>query len=201
MPHYFEYDPNMVSNRHEISFEILGKRFSLMSDNGVFSKSELDDGTRTLIETSFNQRLNGKVLDLGCGIGTVGLVLKSLLFDLEVEMVDVQHNAVELAKENIKRLKLEGIKAYESDVVESVTTSFNYVLTNPPIRAGKATVHQFFDGAYKVLENDGVLLVVIRKSHGAPSAKVYLENLFGNCEILKRNKGFYILKSVKTANK
>ena len=43
MPHYFEYDPNMVSNRHEISFEILGKRFSLMSDNGVFSKSELDD--------------------------------------------------------------------------------------------------------------------------------------------------------------
>jgi 16S rRNA (guanine1207-N2)-methyltransferase len=146
-------------------------------------------------------KLKGKVLDLGCGIGTVGLVLKSLLFDLEVEMVDVQHNAVELAKENIKRLKLEGIKAYESDVVESVTTSFNYVLTNPPIRAGKATVHQFFDGAYKVLENDGVLLVVIRKSHGAPSAKVYLENLFGNCEILKRNKGFYILKSVKTANK
>jgi 16S rRNA (guanine1207-N2)-methyltransferase len=201
MPHYFEYDPNMVSNRHEISFEILGKRFSLMSDNGVFSKSELDDGTRTLIETSFNLRLNGKVLDLGCGIGTVGLVLKSLLFDLEVEMVDVQHNAVELAKENIKRLKLEGIKAYESDVVEAITTSFNYVLTNPPIRAGKATVHQFFDGAYKVLENDGVLLVVIRKSHGAPSAKVYLENLFGNCEILKRNKGFYILKSVKTANK
>ena len=88
-----------------------------------------------------------------------------------------------------------------SDVVEAVTTSFNYVLTNPPIRAGKATVHQFFDGAYKVLENDGVLLVVISKSHGAPSAKVYLENLFGNCEILKRNKGFYILKSVKTANK
>jgi len=45
MPHYFEYDPNMVSNRHEIKFEILGKKFSLMSDNGVFSKSELDDGT------------------------------------------------------------------------------------------------------------------------------------------------------------
>jgi 16S rRNA (guanine1207-N2)-methyltransferase len=116
-------------------------------------------------------------------------------------MVDVQHNAVELAKENIKRLKLEDIEAYESNVVDSVTTSFDYVLTNPPIRAGKATVHEFFNGAYKVLKNDGVLLVVIRKSHGAPSAKVYLENLFGNCEILKRNKGFYILKSVKTANK
>lgn len=198
MPHYFEYDPNMVSNRHEIRFEILGKKFNLMSDNGVFSKSELDEGTRTLIETSFNQRLNGKVLDLGCGIGTVGLVLKSLLSSLQVSMVDVQHNAVELAKENIKRLKLEGIEAYESNVVESVTTTFNYVLTNPPIRAGKATVHEFFDGAYKVLEKDGVLLVVIRKSHGAPSAKVYLENLFGNCEILRRNKGFYILKSIKS---
>lgn len=198
MPHYFEYDPNMVSNRHEVRFEILGKKFSLMSDNGVFSKSELDEGTRTLIETSFNHRLNGKVLDLGCAIGTVGLVLKSLLNDLQVTMVDVQHNAVELAKENIKRLKLEGIEAYESNVVESVSTTFDYVLTNPPIRAGKAIVHQFFDGAYKVLKDNGVLLVVIRKSHGAPSAKLYLENLFGNCEILRRNKGFYILKSIKS---
>jgi 16S rRNA (guanine1207-N2)-methyltransferase len=197
MPHYFEYDPNMVSNRHDVRFEILGKKFNLISDNGVFSKSELDDGTRTLIETSYNHGLYGDVLDLGCGIGTVGLVLKSLLTDLQVTMVDIQHNAVELAKENIKRLKLEGIEAYESNVVESVTTSFDYVLTNPPIRAGKATVHEFFNGAYKVLKNDGVLLVVIRKSHGAPSAKVYLEDLFGNCEILKRNKGFYILKSVK----
>jgi len=197
MPHYFEYDPNMVSNRHEIKFEILGKKFSLMSDNGVFSKSELDDGTRTLIEASFNHRLNGSVLDLGCGIGTVGLVLKSLLTDLQVTMVDIQHNAVELAKENIKRLKLENIEAYESNIVEQVSTTFDYVLTNPPIRAGKTTVHQFFDGAYKVLNRSGVLLVVIRKSHGAPSAKIYLENLFGNCEILKRNKGFYILKSVK----
>ncbi|MBQ9730592.1 MAG: class I SAM-dependent methyltransferase [Bacilli bacterium] len=169
-----------------------------MSDNGVFSKSELDDGTRTLIETSFNHGLSGKVLDLGCAIGTVGLVLKSLLNDLQVTMVDVQHNAVELAKENIKRLKLDGIEAYESDVVESVQTTFDYVLTNPPIRAGKAVVHQFFDGAYKVLKSNGVLLVVIRKSHGAPSAKVYLENFFGNCEILRRNKGFYILKSIKS---
>ena len=198
MPHYFEYDPNMISNRHEIKFEILGRKFNLMSDNGVFSKSELDDGTRTLIETSFNHGLRGKVLDLGCAIGTVGLVLKSLLNDLQVTMVDVQHNAVELAKENIKRLKLDGIEAYESDVVESVQTTFDYVLTNPPIRAGKAVVHQFFDGAYKVLKSNGVLLVVIRKSHGAPSAKVYLENLFGNCEILRRNKGFYILKSIKS---
>lgn len=198
MPHYFEYDPNMVSNRHEIKFEILGRKFNLMSDNGVFSKSELDDGTRTLIETSFNHGLSGKVLDLGCAIGTVGLVLKSLLNDLQVTMVDVQHNAVELAKENIKRLKLDGIEAYESDVVESVQTTFDYVLTNPPIRAGKAVVHQFFDGAYKVLKSNGVLLVVIRKSHGAPSAKVYLENFFGNCEILRRNKGFYILKSIKS---
>ena len=115
MAHYFEYDPNMVSNKHEVRFEILGKNFSLMSDNGVFSKSELDDGTRTLIETSFNHRLNGSVLDLGCGIGTVGLVLKSLLDELHVEMVDVQHNAVELAKENIKRLKLEGIEATDEE--------------------------------------------------------------------------------------
>ena len=197
MPHYFEYDPNMVSNRHEISFEILGKRFSLMSDNGVFSKSELDDGTRTLIETSFNHRLNGKVLDLGCGIGTVGLVLKSLLFNLEVEMVDVQHNAVELAKENIKRLKLEGIKAYESDVVGGVTTTFNYVLTNPPIRAGKVVVNRVIEEGYQRLTKGGSIWVVIQKKQGADSMKKKMEEVFGNVEIVDKDKGYFIFRSYK----
>ena len=197
MPQYFEYDPNLKSERKQISFDLLGKHFVLTSDNGVFSKDELDEGTKTLIETSYKHGLYGDVLDLGCGIGTVGIVLKTVQKDLSFTLVDVQKNAVSLAKENVLKYELKDVEVFESDIVKSIEKTYDFVLTNPPIRAGKNTVRAFFDGAYKVLKNNGELIVVIRKSHGAPSAKIYLEELFGNCEILKRNKGFYILRSVK----
>lgn len=198
MPQYFEYDPNLKSERKQISFNILGERFVLTSDNGVFSKDELDEGTKTLIETSYKYGLYGDVLDLGCGIGTVGIVLKKVQNNLNFTLVDIQKNAILLAKENVEKSGLKDVEVFESDIVKSIEKTYDFVLTNPPIRAGKNTVYAFFDGAYKVLKKDGKLIVVIRKSHGAPSAKIYLEKLFGNCEILKRNKGFYILKSEKS---
>ncbi len=197
MAHYFEYDEKMKSEKRDVKFSILGHSFNLVSDNGVFSKDELDDGTKTLIESAYSYGLKGTILDLGCGIGTVGIVLKKAIKDIAVTMVDINPLAVRLANENIQNLSLDQIECFESNGIDKIEKKYNFVLTNPPIRAGKKVVYSFFDGSYEVLEKNGVLLVVIRKSHGAPSAKTYLENLFGNCEILKRNKGFYILKSVK----
>jgi 16S rRNA (guanine1207-N2)-methyltransferase len=74
---------------------------------------------------------------------------------------------------------------------------FSSVVTNPPIRAGKEVINKIYDGAYLHLVSKGELWVVIQKKQGAPSTKDYLTNLFGNCEIVKRDKGYYILKSIK----
>ncbi|RNM38316.1 class I SAM-dependent methyltransferase, partial [Staphylococcus aureus] len=48
---------------------------------------------------------------------------------------------------------------------------FDYVLTNPPIRAGKEVVHRIFEEAYQQLNSQGELYVVIQKKQGMPSTK------------------------------
>ena len=74
---------------------------------------------------------------------------------------------------------------------------FTDIVTNPPIRAGKAVIYKMFEEAYDHLEEDGALWVVIRKAQGALSAKAKIESVFGNCEIVHRDKGYFVLKSVK----
>ncbi len=80
------------------------------------------------------------------------------------------------------------------DVVE---TQYAAVITNPPIRAGKKIVHSILAGAKDHLMTGGSLIAVIQKKQGAPSAQVKMEEVFGNCEVLLKRKGYFILKSVK----
>ena len=197
MSHYFKDDPNLKSEIREINFLLFNRAFSFSSDAGVFSKNELDEGTKTLLESTIKQNLSGRVLDLGCGIGMVGVVLGVLYPELTVDLIDVNHRALNLASINKERYHLENLNVFYSDGFQQIQTKYNFVVTNPPIRAGKTVIYSFFDGSYEHLIEGGILLVVIRKSHGAPSAKQKLEELFGNCEIIDRNKGYYVLKSVK----
>lgn len=197
MSHYFKDDPNLKSEIREIDFLLFNRAFSFSSDAGVFSKNELDEGTKTLLECTIRQNLSGRVLDLGCGIGMVGVVLGVLYPELTVDLTDVNHRALNLASINKEHYHLENLNVFYSDGFQQIQTKYNFVVTNPPIRAGKMVVYSFFDGSYEHLVEGGILLVVIRKSHGAPSAKQKLEELFGNCEIIDRNKGYYVLKSVK----
>ena len=198
MNHYFEDNRHLKSNRKDFSFRFWCFNYSFVSDNGVFSKEELDEGTRILLETALENKLEGKVLDLGCGIGPVGVVVKHNFPNCEVEMVDVNPRALELAKENAKRNHVD-TKIYLSDAFENIETrDFSAILVNPPIRAGKTVIYKMFDQSYEHLNHDGCLWVVMRKSHGALSAKKKLEEVFGNCEIKKRDKGFYVLCSRKS---
>ena len=197
MSHYFEDTRHLKSNRKDFSFRFWCFNYSFVSDNGVFSKEELDEGTRILLETALENKLEGKVLDLGCGIGPVGVVVKHNFPECEVEMVDVNPRALELAKENAKRNHVD-TKIYLSDAFENIETrDFSAILVNPPIRAGKAVIYKMFDQSIQHLKENGCLWVVMRKSHGALSAKKKLEEIYGNCEIVNREKGFYILCSQK----
>ena len=197
MSHYFEDTRHLKSNRKDFSFRFWCFNYSFVSDNGVFSIEELDEGTSILLETALENKLEGKVLDLGCGIGPVGVVVKHNFPNCEVEMVDVNPRALELAKENAKRNHVD-TKIYLSDAFENIETrDFSAILVNPPIRAGKAVIYKMFDQSIQHLKENGCLWVVMRKSHGALRAKKKLEEIYGNCEIVNREKGFYILCSQK----
>ncbi len=197
MNHYFDDNRHLKSNRKEISFRFWCFNYSFVLDNGVFSKDGIDTGSRILLEWVSKQTLGNRILDLGCGYGTIGIILKKIFPESEFHMVDVNPRALELAKENAKLNDVD-VNIYESNIYDQITTDdFSDIITNPPIRAGKAVIYQMFEEAYDHLCEGGRLWVVIRKSHGALSAQKKIAPVFGNCEVVKKDKGFYVLMAKK----
>src|SRR5699024_11066333 len=108
------------------------------------------------------------------------------------------HLGLSLSIKNKKQNHLEHVEIKESDGLSRVEDdAFDFVLTNPPIRAGKKVVHSILADAYDKLKVNGALYVVIQKKQGMPSAKKKMEDIFGNVEVLEKRKGYYILRSVK----
>ncbi len=196
--HYYSHNPDVESNPQTITFELRGQSFRFKTDQGVFSKKEVDFGSRVLIETFELPDAEGPLLDVGCGYGPIGLSLAKDYHDRTVHMVDVNERALSLARENAKENKVQNVRIYQSDRYSKVVEkNFAAILTNPPIRAGKETVHSILENSYEHLSELGELWVVIQKKQGAPSAMDKMETLFSNVEIVAKKKGYYILKSVK----
>ena len=145
--------------------------------------------------------LFGKILDLGSGYGALGLTLALFNPNCQFVLADVNERALALAKENQKRLHLENVTCCISDIYENITELFHSIVINPPIRAGKKVIYPMFKGAYEHLIDDGSLFIVIRKSHGAHSAEAYIKSVFGNCALLKKEKGYYIYEAKKGTTK
>ena len=197
MEHYFTNDENAISDEREFQVEVLGRKFNFITDIGVFSKGELDDASRLLIETFDSLELLGDILDVGCGYGAIGIALASNRPNDQVHMIDVNRRAVDLANRNAELNGVKNACAYESNCYQNVDTKFSNIVSNPPIRAGKKIVHQILEEAFDYLEDEGTLMVVIGKQHGAASAQAKMREVFGNVERIQRKKGFWILQSVK----
>lgn len=196
--HYYSKNPHVKSEPKQWSAVLRGQTFSFMTDAGVFSKGEVDFGSRLLIDTFREPAIEGDILDVGCGYGPVGLSIASLLPERSIQMVDVNERALALSETNAKKNAITNVIVYSSDALDQVETkNFAAILTNPPIRAGKEIVFKFYEQAYEYLVVEGELWVVIQKKQGAPSTIARLEELFGNAEIVEKSKGYYIIKSKK----
>lgn len=195
MSQYFDNDKSIKSDKKLISFNFDNKKYNIYSDNGVFSKDRFDYGTRVLLDSININELSGNVLDLGCGIGVVGVILGTINKNINIDMVDVNERAISLAKENIS---LNGVTAdvFISDVYSNVNKKYDYIITNPPIRAGKEVIRKFLLGGYDYLNDNGILYFVMRKDHGVKSMIKELENKY-IVSIINKDKGFYVVKIVK----
>lgn len=195
--HY--YTPNPTTNRDQrvIEATLRGRKLKLTTDAGVFSKNEIDFGSRLLIETMEFAR-NAQVLDVGCGYGPIGLSAAVLAPEGQVTMVDINERAIELAQTNARANGVSNVTIMQSDALAAVKDRrFDVVLTNPPIRAGKETVHRIFAEAAEVLVEGGTLWIVIQKKQGAPSAFAKLQQLFSRVEEMAKSKGYRIFKATK----
>lgn len=195
--HYYSQQPDVRHDRRTIHTVLRGKSLRFTSDAGVFSKGDIDYGSRVLIEM-MEIPDGSNVLDVGCGYGPIGISAACLTPSGHVTMIDINSRAVALSRENAQQNGLGNVTVLESDVLSAVEgLTFDVILTNPPIRAGKAVVHQIFEEAYAHLNDGGSLWVVIQKKQGAPSAAAKLESLFSEVEELGKDKGYRILRAIK----
>lgn len=191
---YYAENPDAAHEIHELRVELLGQKMTFLTDAGVFSKKIVDFGSQLLLKClEVNQ--GETVLDVGCGYGPLGLSLAKA-YGVQATMVDINTRALDLARRNAEKNNAKAT-IFQSNIYEQVEGHFDHVISNPPIRAGKQVVHEIIEKSKDFLETSGDLTIVIQKKQGAPSAKSKMEGVFGNCEILKKDKGYYILRSVK----
>ena len=191
---YFAETPDAAHDIHDLNVSLLGQSFHFYTDAGVFSKKMVDYGSQVLLNALDLER--GKnLLDVGCGYGPLGISLAKVQ-GVQSTMIDINSRAIDLAKKNAER---NGVVAhiFQSNIYENVSEKFDYIISNPPIRAGKKVVHKIIEGAFDHLNQGGSLTIVIQKKQGAPSAKAKMEDVFGNSEIIRKDKGYYILRSEK----
>ena len=191
---YYEKNPTADHDIHELRVRLLDTPMTFLTDAGVFSKMMVDYGSQVLLNT-LDLESDKTLLDVGCGYGPLGLTLGKV-FGVQATLIDINSRALDLARANAEKNQVKA-RIFQSNIYEDVEGNFDYIVSNPPIRAGKSVVHEIIKGAFCHLEDQGSLTIVIQKKQGAPSAKAKMEEVFGNCQILKKDKGYYILESVK----
>ena len=192
--HYYTRDPQSASHPVECEFTYRGIRLTFRTDAGVFSRGEVDTGTRVLLE-ALPEEMRGEILDLGCGWGVIGISIARKWPETRVTMADVNTRALELTRENAKRNRAEVICAESDGMAAFQGKAFDAVVTNPPIRAGKQVIYRMFADAAEALKPDGALYLVIRKQQGAESCIRYLQTIYASVEKLDRSGGFWVLKA------
>jgi 16S rRNA (guanine1207-N2)-methyltransferase len=195
--HYYSARPESEAKLGLIKTHLRGKLFEFVTASSVFSKRRVDTGTRLLIESMILPD-SGRVLDVGCGYGAVGIAAASFKPALHVVMTDVNMRAVHLAQENIKRNKVTNAEVrcgYLYEPVEDL--KFNCVLSNPPVSAGMDTVKSIITEAPKIMAAKATLQMVVKSKIGRKTLPAVFEAVFGNCRVLARKSGYRVLMAEK----
>lgn len=195
MAHYFTNDENLKSEIKRVDTVIHSTSYYFYTDNGVFSKGELDFGTELLLKTfKYNYPQEKTLLDMGCGCGPIGIYASKLGFT--VDMSDVNKRAIHLSKMSLKE---QGLKAnvFESDAYENIDNKYDYIVSNPPIRVGKEKLYEIIMGAKDHLKENGELWIVVRKQQGAESLIRDMKEVYSSVEVITKKKGFYIIKAME----
>jgi 16S rRNA (guanine1207-N2)-methyltransferase len=191
--HYFASAPKSKTNFGLIRTTLRNKKFEFLTSSSVFSKRQVDQGTRLLIEAMVLPQ-TGNVLDIGCGYGAVGIAVATFNPQLRIIMTDVNTRAVGLAKQNTQINKVTNAEVRRGNLYEPVQDiKFNCVLSNPPVSAGMETVKAIIRDAPSVMAPKASLQMVIRSKIGSKTLPAIFNETFSNCEVLARESGYRVL--------
>lgn len=193
--HYFSSEPSSPRNPHPVTVRILGESLAFVVDRGIFSASGLDAGTRLLIE-NLPLRPGLDLLDIGCGWGPIGLVAKRRVGEGRVVMVDTNRRALELARQTAGAWGL-AVDLRQGDGFGPVSEDerFDLIVTNPPIRAGKAVYYRWAAEAPDHLRPGGAFFAVVRVRQGAATFERHLRTTFEDVRREDRRAGYWVLSA------
>jgi 16S rRNA (guanine1207-N2)-methyltransferase len=196
MSHYYQFDSQLQSQPTSISYTFKAVHYTFVSDRGVFSKQKIDFGTHLMLNHITPDHVS-HILDMGCGYGVVGIVLRHQYPKAKLSMFDINARAVELSMKNAETYHILDAYIKESDGIPSEIKDVDVAVLNPPIRAGKDVVFKLYKQAYDVLVKDGSLYIVIQKKQGALSSYAYLQTLFKTVTCIAKDKGYFVYKATK----
>lgn len=196
MSHYYTDNDDLSSQPKEFDYQFGGEYFKFISDNGVFSKDGIDYGSYLLIRCIKDLPLGDDILDLGCGYGPIGIILKRLHPASRVTLVDVNSRAVDLAITNGQNNRV-NINVFKTDDINTLNLKFDTIVLNPPIRAGKRVIFELYEKAQINLKDEGRLFIVIQKKHGAASSFKELQELFREVNLLDKVNGHWLIEAIK----
>lgn len=191
--HYFTAAPASADERRSLRVTLAGRDVEVQVAGGVFSPGGLDKGTAVLFDEVPAPPPEGMFLDLGCGWGPVALTLGLLSPAATVWAVDVNERALDLTRTNAASLDLSRMHVALPDQVPS-EARFDLIWSNPPIRIGKAALHDLLRTWLPRLRSGGEAYLVVSKNLGADSLQRWIETeLEFPCRRYASAKGFRIL--------
>ena len=195
MEHYYSENQKSEMNIKKIRQKIRGIDFKFYTASGVFSKDKIDKGTLALAENMAIKK-KSKVLDIGCGIGVLGIAAAKL-FDSDAVMADMNKRAVMLAAKNAV-LNSAKAEIHQGDLYEKIKDNdFDVVLSNPPQTAGKEVCFKLIGQSKDHLKKNGSLQIVARHNKGGKTLSKKMKEVFGNVKVIAKKSGYWVYLSDK----
>ncbi len=193
MVHYYSRQQESEFKPFKFKAKAKGLELEFTSSAGVFSKKELDFASKLLIE-NVELKKNDSVLDLGCGMGIIGIFLKRLNPSIKILFSDISMRALELTSINLKNNKIDG-QLIDSNIYDNISGKFDVIVTNPPIAAGREVCFRIIEGAKDYLNKGGSLQLVARHQKGGRVLGEHMKKVFGNVKELVKSGGFRVYLS------
>jgi 16S rRNA (guanine1207-N2)-methyltransferase len=195
--HYYSAQPTSLSQPVIYEDTLRGIPLKLWTDHGVFSRGHTDPGTEELIK-AMDVAGARRILDLGCGVGIIGIAAAKLAPEAHVLLTDPNERAVKLARQNLQTNGVPNAEVRQGEGFDPVAEeTFDVVLTNPPIRAGNAVVFDLIAGAARHLAPGGRLYLVARTKQGARTFAKEMERHFATVTQAGQGSGYRVYVGVK----